>query len=270
MTEQLRGIRNVLTEVKDAFEEYFEAKFRYDKACSLLEKLKKLLEKYKKCIESQISITVLLLASLFLLIVSHGYSLNQQLNFKRYLAASACKYVSGFFVAIFLLYFLSLTYKRMKYYPNKYHDLLNEMISADKNDSAQDFRNIRLGEDLCNGYKTLIETSLLPKKNERYEFLLNEKMRLQPYVSEEYRGYDCVCACITIIDSNRADTLKELVNTMVDDMKNKEIVDAIRGASHVIKSGFDDTVSRGINKVTEKIDKVFEKKNNKSIWDLIN
>ncbi len=250
MTEQLAHIRIVYASVKDAYDDFFAATRKYERACSLLNKLKKLMKSYERCIKKRIILTCFLVVSLILVAISFVMKKkNTALTINVFILDAVFIPVS----VILLIWIFSLTYKKLKVFPYKYERLVNEMILGDKNEEASELNRISAGRKLCTVYEALIETSLLPIMNEAKRILTDELLKLEPYVSEEYRTYECVCSCISIIDSNRADTLKETVNLMVEDMRNKKLVEAINDAKDSIASSLYHALSSGFGKVTDAV-----------------
>lgn len=255
MSDQLTQIRIVLACVKDAYEDYYSASKKYERACSLLSKLRTLLENYYRCIKKQKILTVFLVLSILLLIASFAVPHLKNVTLFLLAIVNIGRSILIPVSVILLIRIIILTYRELKIYPQKYRQLFKQMVSENGNAETEKLKRISSGEDLCSAYEALIETSLLPTKNEKMQFLRNERLRLEPYVSEEYRTYECVCSCITIIDSNRAESLKEMVNLMVDDMKNKEIVVAINNAGSSFSSFLSYELDKGFSKISDAVNK---------------
>ena len=234
MDKEISNFKKDLEKCKETYEYVFEQ----DDVCAYLldniKGLKKTFEKYsrKKNTVDLFRLLLIIAGSLagFALILMVATSNPKSLQ--DMVTNATSKGVAGFFAILAIVFWiLYYKHKNMIYeYEKLIHDYFDKV--RDNLNSGEYYNEpedrARKGLEL---FKILYDEAI-EELVVRHEKLDKDLTLLDNVVTSEYQTYDSVCKFLLIINNNRVDTIRDLINTYVTDMQHDEMVETINELDH--------------------------------------
>ena len=252
---QILQFKTALLDCKAAYENYFNARDMHNYFLSLGSSLKKIITKYDSVKGRKMFYFCFALVNAAVALCCHLVKSGIKYDFVTLIKLQIACYVCSTITVIFFILFLIAYFFREKRLKRQYSNIIGKVSQSAillleiKN---MDFEN---RDEVVSKIAKLANGPLHKKEQDTLSELNSTLPSLDGFITDDYQSYKHVCFFLRIINNHRADSLKEVINTMVSDYQKDELVQAIKSASSSLMSEIS-SLSKQVEKSTEALNKV--------------